>query len=394
MASLVDKSLLRQSEGADGEPRFRMLETLREFGREQLEANGEGDAIRDRLAAWCLVLVEQFEPAKWGGNIAPTRAARLDEELPNLRAAISWLLVRREATRALRLVVAVEDFWTQRHLTDAELHHWLEETLAAAPGAPAHDRALAHWLLALAHRNLGHDDATMHHAQQLLAAAEESGDPAALGIAHLALGYAWQDHGDIARAAATYAEATRTWRAAGVLEALALGAQANLADCLVIQGDLEAGVPMLEDALTRLRNSDPPWFLAVIINLRGYAALRQGDLPTAVRLFTEVIDGSRTLHHTQSLLEAMVGLAGVTLAIGQAAQAARLLGAIETARDAVGIKRVDNWNHAERITAETRAALEPAAFERAWETGRLVPLEEAVAEALTIAGEVGTSAEG
>jgi len=90
----------------------------------------------------------------------------------------------------------------------------------------------------------------------------------------------------------------------------------------------------------------------------------------------------------------MTGLAAVTLALGHAAQAARLLGAIEAARDAVGIKRVDNWHHAERITAETRAALEPAAFERAWETGRLVPLEEAVAEALAVAGEVLTEVMG
>ena len=78
----------------------------------------------------------------------------------------------------------------------------------------------------------------------------------------------------------------------------------------------------------------------------------------------------------------------MTLALGHAAQAARLLGAIEAARDAVGIKRVDNWLQAERIMAETRAALEPAAFERAWETGRLVLLEEAVAEALAVADGV------
>jgi hypothetical protein len=90
----------------------------------------------------------------------------------------------------------------------------------------------------------------------------------------------------------------------------------------------------------------------------------------------------------------MAGLAGVSLALGQAAQAARLLGAIETARDAVGIQRVDDWLHAERITAETRAALEPAAFERAWSTGGALPLEEAVAKAVTFANEVITSADG
>jgi hypothetical protein len=111
-------------------------------------------------------------------------------------------------------------------------------------------------------------------------------------------------------------------------------------------------------------------------------------------LFTEAIDGSRNLHLNHSLLGAMAGLAGVSLAHGQAARAARLLGAIGTARDAVGMKRVDGWLYAERITADTRAALEPAAFERAWSTGRALPLEEAISEARTIAEEVGTSADG
>ena len=79
---------------------------------------------------------------------------------------------------------------------------------------------------------------------------------------------------------------------------------------------------------------------------------------------------------------------------GQADRAARLLGAIEAAHEAVGIKRGDNWLHAERITAETRAALEPAAFARAWLAGGALPLEEAVTEAVTIANEVITSPDG
>ena len=95
-----------------------------------------------------------------------------------------------------------------------------------------------------------------------------------------------------------------------------------------------------------------------------------------------------------SLLSAMVGLAGVAMTRGQAERAARLLGAMEAARDAVGIKRWDNWLHAERITAETRAALEPAAFERARSTGAALSLEEAVTEAVTFANEVTTSADG
>jgi hypothetical protein len=90
----------------------------------------------------------------------------------------------------------------------------------------------------------------------------------------------------------------------------------------------------------------------------------------------------------------MVGLAGVAVIRGQAELAARLLGASEAAHETVGMTRWDNWHHAERITAETRAALEPAALQQAWSAGRVLPLEEAVAEALTVADEVASSEDG
>jgi hypothetical protein len=140
ITALVEKSLLRQEEGASGEPHFRMLETVREYGLECLDESGEGDPTRGRLAAWILALTEQAEPDAFGGAISPAWVDRLDEELPNVRTAVAWLLARGDAARALRLLVAAEDYWTQRHLTDAELHAWLPTALVAAPDAPARDR--------------------------------------------------------------------------------------------------------------------------------------------------------------------------------------------------------------------------------------------------------------
>ena len=224
----------------------------------------------------------------------------------------------------------------------------------------------------------------------MLATAEELGDPVGLGFAHLALALVWEDRGDIDRAAAAYAEAIPLWQDNRRHGGQSLVTQAELADKLVLQGDLEAGVPMLEDALTRLRRADPPWFVVHVINLRGHAALLQDDLRLAARLFAEAIERARGFQHAQSLLGAMAGLAGVALARGQAERAARLLGAVEAARATVGMRRRDNWLHAERITADTRAALPAAAFEQAWAAGRAVPLEEAVTEALTMADEAAT----
>lgn len=88
----------------------------------------------------------------------------------------------------------------------------------------------------------------------------------------------------------------------------------------------------------------------------------------------------------------MIGMVGVALIHGQATRAARLLGAVEAARDSLGIQRVADWLHAERVIADTRGALPASTFEQAWAIGRALPLEEAITEALAIADEVVTGA--
>jgi hypothetical protein len=82
------------------------------------------------------------------------------------------------------------------------------------------------------------------------------------------------------------------------------------------------------------------------------------------------------------------------LARGQAARAARLLGAMDAARATVGMRRWDNWLHAERITADVRAAMQIAAFEEAWSAGRALPREETITEALALAADAATDMDG
>ena len=241
MASLVDKSLLRQEE-IEGEPRFRMLETVREFGLEQLEESGTGEETRRRLAAWCLALAEAAQPDLIGGSMQPHWVIRLDDELPNLRAAVTWLLERKEGQTALRLLTAAEDYWSQRRPNSMELCRWLTAALAAAPEAPATDRTVAHYLLALVNSILGNEADAAMHVERLSSAAQESGEPAALGLAQYGVGMFWEFHGHGERAAAALTEAVPLLQVAGN-DVLAAWAQADLADILIWQGDLEAGAP-------------------------------------------------------------------------------------------------------------------------------------------------------
>jgi predicted ATPase/class 3 adenylate cyclase len=390
MASLVDKSLLRQDK-TDGEPRFRMLETVREFGLERLESSGTGEEIRRRLAVWCLTLAEAAQPALIGGTMQPHSVIRLDDELTNLRAAVTWLIERGEGRTALRLLVAVEDYWSQRRPNTIELCRWLTAALAAAPDAPAKDRTVAHYLLALVNSILGNEEDAARHAERLPVAAQESGEPAALGLAQYGVGMFWEFHGHSERAAAALSEAVTLLQAAGN-HVLAAWAQADLADILIWRGDLAAGIPMLDDALARLRQLSSDWLITLVLNQRGHAALAEGDHPHAAGCFTESITVARASQQTRAIRGAVHGLAGVALALGQPERAARWLGAVEAARESLGMGQISQKHHGARLTAATRAAMNAAAFAAAWSAGRLLTLEAAVDEALAIADEVVTEA--
>jgi lantibiotic modifying enzyme len=122
--------------------------------------------------------------------------------------------------------------------------------------------------------------------------------------------------------------------------------------------------------------------------------LAQADLPRAAGCFRESITVAQTIQQTRATLGAVHGLAGVALALGQAERAARLLGAVGAARESLGMGRITQKHHGERITADTQATLEPVAFARAWSAGRAMSLQEAVAEALAIADEVMTEVKG
>src|SRR5262249_47550100 len=111
LSSLVDKSLLRQAEGATDEPRLGMLEMLREFALEALGASGERDAIQRRHAAYFLSLAEQAQ-ASLGSAEQVETMARLEQEHDNLRAALEWSQTAEGAgALCLRLASALGLFW-------------------------------------------------------------------------------------------------------------------------------------------------------------------------------------------------------------------------------------------------------------------------------------------
>jgi predicted ATPase len=146
LTSLVDQSLLRALDqpaaaGEGGAPRFAMLETIREYGQEQLALAGEQAETRRRHAEWCLTLAERAAPKLLGPRQADW-LVRLDAEHDNLRAALQWTIAQRDAQTALRLGTALHRFWTLRGHT-GEGRRWLEQALTMGGDVPPAIRAWA-----------------------------------------------------------------------------------------------------------------------------------------------------------------------------------------------------------------------------------------------------------
>ena len=118
VSSLLDKSLLRQEEGAEGELRFVMLETIHEYARERLEASGEAEEIKRLHAEYFLALAEEAEPELSGAEQL-AYLERLESEHDNFRAALTWSL-EKEPETALRLAGALGRFWEKRLLCGGE----------------------------------------------------------------------------------------------------------------------------------------------------------------------------------------------------------------------------------------------------------------------------------
>jgi predicted ATPase/DNA-binding XRE family transcriptional regulator len=383
LASLLDKSVLRQELGADGERRFAMLETVREFALEQLTACGEEAAARERHAAWYLALAEQA-----GIELRPDRAqaawlARLDAELDNLWVTLSWFTSTRQHTNVLRVLTAIDEYWFTRPY-HAEVIHWLAVGLHSTPDVPAALRTEALGLAVTMAFDLGDGPSAIAYAEEALALARDLDDTFALGRALFRAGLVWAHFGDWTRAAAAYDEALTLLRDEGspVWLATVLG---EIGDQRLLHGNVADAMPLLDEALAILRASNYSASFAEVRGYRAHAALMVGDPRLAARLFAESLAAAEEIGDGRMVMGTVTGLAGLAVAVGQPERGARLVGAVAAAQETSGIRRIAYAAHVERIEAELRAQLAEPVFAAAWNEGSTLPFADAVAEARAIA---------
>src|SRR6266699_6057 len=251
IASLIDKSLLQQTEQEAKEPRFVMLETIREYGRDALVAHGEMEATtRQAHAAYYLALVEAAEQ-EWEAPQESVWFVRLEQEHDNLRAAMGWLRGRREAEMALRLGAALWWFWRECG-TYHEGWTFLELALEGSEEVAVPLRAKA--LLAAGNLavRLGHFERGEALCQESLALFRAIGDTKETGTAVFHLAEIVYFRGDLAAARLRYEECLVLSREAGnkSLVAWALESRAEIA---ILQGEYASARPLLEEGLALFR---------------------------------------------------------------------------------------------------------------------------------------------
>ncbi len=415
--SLAAQSLLRQ-EGSGHEPRLAMLETVREYALERLEAGGEAEALRRAHATWCVALAEEAEPRLKGAQQG-VWLERLEREHDNLRAALRWLLENGESEAALGLAGALWWFWYVRgHLSEGR--RWLEEALARHDGGTA-PRLRATALAGagiLAHYQGDYGRATTL-CGQALALARDLDDKSAIATALHGLAIVARSGGNYAAASAMHQEALLLlreigdgWHTAYELQYLAIASWSR--------GDARAARPLVEEALALSREIGDRHGTATALQILSYVTHTQGDDALARALSEEAVAIFRELGDRRGLGRALWGLglsangqgdyaaargcleegialfsdlgdrffvaccledlAGAAVAEGRPEGAARLLGSAEVLRDTIGSPRpIVVCAEYERALAAVRAALDPDAFAAAWARGRTMTPREAAA---------------
>ena len=234
LSSLVDKNLVQRVDRAEAEPRFAMLETIREYALERLIDSGEQSAARRAHAAYCLVLAEEGNPELSSADRARW-LTQCDVEIDNFRFALDWLFQTRDLDWGLRLCVALFRFWDMReHLTEGRAR--LETVLRLAGAEHAKERARVSLFLGALATTQGDYPAAEHALEQSLSLYEDLGDESGIAASLNALGVSARDRGDYVSAQSNFERSLACWRMLSDRLAIARCLH-NLANVVKVRGD-------------------------------------------------------------------------------------------------------------------------------------------------------------
>ena len=324
MSVLLDHSLLQPAAGLVGEPRFRMLETIREYALERLEEHGEAALFRTRHAAYYVTLAERAEPELRGPQ-ARLWMDRLEVEYHNLRAVLSWSQRMDGGVElGVRLAGAIWWFWELRGRR-REGRDWLDALLSVPPAARLDDAQRAARAKALHGAgslavNQGDHPQAMAVLEESLALARELGDQRLQAWALWDLGCIAQHDVDLTPATRLLEESLTLFRAAGDRQSSAY----VLLDLGRVQADLARAHALYTESLTLGRACGDGHITARALGSLGDIAVKRGDVGQAKVLFDEGLALALSIGDVRTTAWRYHKLGYVALMQGDVAQAVAL----------------------------------------------------------------------
>jgi predicted ATPase len=422
VSSLVDNSLLQQRASEDAEPRFFMLETIREYARERLLDSGDAPATRRAHAAYFLVVAEEGTVA----TVPPERERWLrtcDTEHDNFRAALRLLIETGNAEWGLRLGTALFGFWEQReHITEGRTSlTTLLEMPEAGVLTSVRGRALyAEGTLADTQGDHEAAEARFWEARDIFRRLDD-----VKGVATVtnALGIQAQRRGRYPEARSRFEEAISLWQQSGEIIPADL-ASSNLANVAKAEGDYDAARALLEQvaatsrargdvrgvasalnglgdvaaaqrdhdsarryhhqSLAAYRQIDDRWGIARVLTALATVDLQAGDCSAAIGSLKQALTAFRELGHRRGVARQLELLSCCAGRQSRHEEAVLLVSAAATIRDRIGAPpKQEERGQIERTLHEARSQLDPGDYDRVWIEGRTATLDRILDQAAT-----------
>ena len=384
LGSLVDKSLVRQVATEAGEPRFRMLEIVREFALDELIRSGEEDSVQRAHATYFCALAERAEPELRGPDQVPW-IDRLEAELPNLRAALAWSMSGGETGTGLHIAGALYWFWFLRNQDMSEGQGWFERAQAAGREPPNVAGKVALGAALLAWRRGDYETARLRGVEALHLF-EVAGDRWSIAMAIHHLAHVTEDlRQDFARVVEMFNDSIRAFQAVGDPWGVAFSQRCLGRALTASSSSFDQARELLSSALAAFRRIGDPWNTAVTLHMLGDNAREQTHWEEAVAAYQESLTLQWTQRDALGVADALLRLAQILVSFGDMSQAARLFGSAEAQREREGIQVYEPMRPGyDQAIEMARATLGEQAFRAAWEAGRSLPLAEAVEAAAGI----------
>ena len=284
LASLVDKSMIQHESRPNGEPRFTMLESLREFALEQLDLAGQTRATSQRHFAYILQMVESAEPGPREPNL-PAWMNRLEEEHDNLRAALRRTLAFDEYEIALRIAGAIWRFW-QIHGHVDEGAKWMKEILARSAGQESIARAKALWGAGWLNMVMGSLEQARAYFEEGAQLSRQLVNSRYLGLSLHGIGAVARGQGDFARSRTAFEESLPLFQSLKNTEDTAWTFE-HLGATALDQGEFEQAAAYLEQGLALFRELGQRWPCAEALTFLGHAALQKEDYALSRQYYEE-----------------------------------------------------------------------------------------------------------